>query len=589
MSASTPERRLAAVVIADVVGYTRLMEADESGTFDRLKAVRADLVEPTTAQYKGRVIKSTGDGWLAEFPGVTAAVSSCLEIQRSMTQRNAGLAADLRLDIRIGVNLGEVIPDGDDIYGTGVNVAARLETIAEPGGICISESVYEHVHRVLDLTYEDLGVQPVKNIAEGVRAYAIHAAIPKGPTKTTPDAPAIATGASLAVLPFDNFSGDPSQDYFVDGVVEELLTALARFKSLIVVARASTFAYKGRRVDVRQFADDLGVRYVLEGSVQRSGARVRITGQLIDAMTGYHLWADRFDGEFEDVFDFQDSMTEQVVSALEPRIRRAEIDRARRKRPDSLDAYDLFLRAMPKVYAMRPDENEEARVLLAQALELDPEYPAAAAFGAWCLEQRVTRRWPGATEHDASEAVRLARIALSSDSGDATVVSISGFVLLMIGRKYVAGMAALDEAIDLNPNNPFALMNLGWAHVFSGDLDAARIHLERARPLSRHDPSSYFVLTGLAMMHLLSGRFEDAIDCASAALSVYPDWDATHFALGMALAGAGKIGDASEAIDELTGLMPGASISMYRKILPVRDPERFESLEHLMRLAGLPE
>lgn len=589
MSKGQQTRRLAAIVVADVVGYSRLMEADESGTFDRLKAIRKDLVEPRTAEFGGRIVKGTGDGWLAEFPSATDAVRSSLLIQKSMAKRNARVAPERRLDIRVGVNSGEVILDGDDVFGTGVNVAARLEAISEPGGVCVSEAVYQQIRGVLDVRFTDMGTQRVKNIAEGVHAYAVHGSEGNSDTVSFGVRRDVAVGASIAVLPFDNFSGDPAQDYFVDGMVEEILTALARFKWLIVAARASTFAYKGRAVDVRRFAADLGVRYVLEGSVQKAGARIRINGQLIDALTGYHLWAERFEGELSDVFELQDCLTSQVVSSLEPQIRRAEIDRARHKRPESLDAYDLFLRALPKAYAMAPSGNSEAYDLLARALSIDPNYAVAAAFAAWCLEQRITRRWPGAAEDDAAEAVRLARLAIAADTEDSTVESLSGFVILMIGREYSTGMAALNRAASLNPNNPFALMNLGWAHVFAGDIDLALANLERAGPLSRHDPSRYFVLTGLAAANLFSGREEEAVRFAEKSLAVNEDWDATYFFLSMALARSGQADEAAGAVAQLQRLLPDASIPVYRRMLPIRDPRRLDLLEVMMREAGIPE
>ena len=592
MAETQPARRLAAIVVTDVAGYTRLMESDESGTLQRFRTIMTDTVEPTTGRYRGRIVKGTGDGWLAEFPSVTDAVLSSLDIQTALSRHEAALPADLRLELRIGINLGEIIFDGDDIYGTGVNVAARLEALAEPGGICISNHVFIHLRGILDLSYEDLGPQVIKNIAEPIRAYALRSGEPSRPAAAPPShgaTRAVLGPASIAVLPFANLSADPGQEYFADGMVEDIITALSRFKWLTVIARASTFAYKGRAVDIRQFARDLGVRYVLEGSVQKAGDRARLTGQLIDAETGAHLWADRFEGELEDVFDLQDQITERVVSSLEPQIRRAEIERARRKRPESLDAYDLFLRAIPKAYAMRPEENTEALELLEQAMRIDPEYVPAAAFAAWCREQRLTRGWPNAQPEDAVEAVRLARIALAHDTDDANVISIAGFVLLMVGRDYDAGLAVLGRAVELNPNNAFALMNAGWANVFAGDLDLALAHLERARSLSSRDPAAFFIITGLAMIHLLGGYFDQAAELAAASAAIYESWDATHFVLAMALAGAGRMEEAATSVARLASLAPGVWLAQYPGRLPIRDPERRAFLEHWARAAGIQE
>lgn len=592
MTEGRPTRRLAAIVVADVAGYTRLMETDESGTLQRFRTMMTEIVEPTTARYRGRIVKGTGDGWLAEFPSVTDAVLSSLDIQTSVSRHSAALPVDRRLELRIGINLGEIIFDGDDIYGTGVNVAARLEALAEPGGICISNHVFMHVRGILDLAYEDLGAQTIKNIAEPIRAYALRLGEPSrsGRAVATPQQTGAALGrASIAVLPFSNLSADREQEYFADGMVEDIITALSRFKWLTVIARASTFAYKGRAVDVREFARDLGVRYVLEGSVQKAGDRARLTGQLIDAETGAHLWAERFEGELEDVFDLQDRITERVVSSLEPQIRRAEIERARRKRPESLDAYDLFLRALPKTYAMRPDENAQALELLEQAMRIDPEYAPAAAFAAWCREQRLTRDWPSAQPDDPVEAVRLARIALAQDTDDANVISIAGFVLVMVGRDYDAGLAALGRAVELNPNNAFVLMNAGWAHVFAGDLDLALAHLERARSLSSRDPAAFFIITGLAMIHLLGGYFEQAAELALVSATVYESWDATYFVHAMALAAAGRDEEARTAIARFFHLSPDATLAQFPGKLPIRDPERRAFVERWARAAGIPE
>jgi adenylate cyclase len=587
-----PARRLAAIVVADVAGYTRLMEMDESGTLDRFQAIMTKIVEPTTDQYQGRIVKKTGDGWLADFQSVTNAVLSSVDIQTSMSRRDPPLAVDRPLELRMGINLGEIIFEGDDIYGTGVNVAARLESIAEPGGICISNHVFIHVRGILDLEYEDLGPQTIKNIAEPIRAYALHAGKPSRPGGAAPS-PTTARAAlrhpSIAVLPFSNLSGDPSQEYFVDGMVEDIITALSRFKWLTVIARASTFAYKGKAVDVREFARDLSVRYVLEGSVQKSGNRVRLTGQLIDADTGAHLWADRFEGELEDVFDLQDRITEHVVSSLEPQIRRTEIARAQRKRPESLDAYDLFLRALPKAYAMRPEENAEALDLLEEAMRFDPEYAPAAAFASWCLEQRLTRGWPHARADDAAKAVKLARVSLAADTDDANAIAIAGFVLVMVGHDYDAGLAALARAVELNPNNAFVLMNAGWANTFAGDVGVALAYLERARSLSTRDPAAFFIVTGLAMTHLLSGYYEQAAGLASASAAIYEQWDATYFVLALAHAAAGRMEEAAAAVGRLIALSPGANIAHYPGMLPIRDPERRASLERLARRAGVPE
>jgi len=586
----TPTRRLAAIVVADVVGYSRQMEADESGTLDRLQALYAEVVRPTTNEFRGRIVKRTGDGWLAEFASATDAVRSSVEIQERAAARNAHSAADRRLELRIGVNLGEIIFDGDDVFGNGVNIAARLESIATPGQVCISGSVHEQVRGVLDVVCEDIGEHVVKNIARPVRCFAIHPAeLGDEAGRRAGAVPAASRGASIAVLPFSNLSGDPSQDYFADGMVEDVITALSRFKWLKVIARNSTFVYKGRAVDVRQVAKDLGVRYVLEGSVQRSERRVRITGQLIDATTGAHLWAERFDGELESIFDLQDQITASVVAAIEPQIRKAEIERTRRKHPENLDAYDLYLQATPHAYAMRPEDCAKALALLERSLRLDPGFVPAKAFVAWCYEQRLSRGWPGVQEADAANAVRLAREVLAADTDDANAMAIAGFVLVMVGREYDVGLAALRRAVALNRNNAFVSMNAGWGNAFAGDVAEALVEFERARRLNPQDPAAFYILTGLGAAHMFAGNHDEAAGFAEQSAALYGEWDATFIVLAAALAYAGRIDEARRAVGRLKALLPGASISVVRDMVPVRDAKRLALWLEGLRMAGLPE
>ncbi len=385
MAEERAQRRLAAILAADVVGYSRLMELDEAGTMALLRARRHDVLMPSVTSHGGRVFKLMGDGVFIEFGSVVNAVECAVEIQRAMQGKNAQAPPHQHILLRIGINLGDVIVEGSDLYGDGVNLAARLEALAEPGGICIAGDVYRQVRSKLHLDFQDLGEQKVKNIAEPVHAFRVQT------DGTEPDAaempivgrsvPITSTKPSIAVLPFSNMSGDPEQEYFADGMVEDIITALSRFSQLFVIARNSSFTYKGRAVDVRQVARELGVRFVLEGSVRKSGNRLRITGQLIDAATGAHLWADKYDGGLEDVFDLQDQITASVVGAIEPTLRKVEMERARRRPVENLDAYDLYLRALPQVYAFRPDQNLAALGLLGKAIDLDPGYGARLGTG----------------------------------------------------------------------------------------------------------------------------------------------------------------------------------------------------------------
>ena len=393
MAAERVERRLAAVLAADMVGYSRLMERDEQGTLERLKARRRELVGPLVAAHRGRIVKLMGDGALVEFASVVDAVACAVAVQGGMAEREAGVPEAERIRFRIGVNLGDVIVEGTDLLGDGVNVAARLEQLAEPDGVVISGTAFDQLRGGFGWTFAPLGEQHLKNIERPVRVYRMvlggGARPPERPALPLPDKP------SLAVLPFDNLSGDPEQGYFADGIVEDITTALARVSGLFVIARNSSFAYRDKAIDVRQIGRELGVRYVLEGSVRKAGERVRITGQLIDAQSGAHLWAERFDGTLADVFDLQDRVAEGVAGAIEPTLRGAEIERARRKPTGSLDAYDLYLRAIPHLLTLTAEDNREALRLLEQALALDPNYAVALGLKAWCHLDACLRSWAG--------------------------------------------------------------------------------------------------------------------------------------------------------------------------------------------------
>ena len=390
MAEARVERRLAAILAADVVSYSRMMGTDEEGTLAALKAYRRELIDPKIAEHRGRIVKTTGDGLLVEFASVVDALRCAVEFQRGMAERNVEVPREKLIEFRVGIHQGDIIIDGGDIFGDGVNVAARLEGLAEPGGICVSGRVQEDARGKIDIVFEDAGEQLLKNIERPVRVYRMRpnsAALSHQPALVLPDKP------SIAVLPFQNMSGDPEQDYFADGIVEDIITALSRFRNLFVIARNSSFTYKGRAVDVKQVSRELGVRYVLEGSVRKATNRVRITGQLIDATTGAHLWADRFDGTLEDVFDLQDQVTVSVVSAIAPTLEQVEIERAKRKPTASLVAYDYFLRGTASLHQGTKEAISEALRLFYQAIELDREFSSAYGMAAWCYVVRKTNGW----------------------------------------------------------------------------------------------------------------------------------------------------------------------------------------------------
>ncbi|MEX0860580.1 MAG: adenylate/guanylate cyclase domain-containing protein, partial [Cucumibacter sp.] len=497
--------------MADVVGYSALMGADEAGTLAALKRHRETIFDPAVAAHNGRIVKLMGDGALVEFGSVVDAVNCALAIQRA-----APIAASPDITLRIGINLGDIIVDGDDIYGDGVNVAARLEPLAEPGGICIAAIVRESLGNRIDVAFSDGGEVEVKNIEHPVRVWTWHPGKPgmQDAAASLPDRP------SIAVLPFQNMSGDAEQDYFADGVVEDIITGLSRFKSFAVIARNSSFVYKGRAVDVRQVARELGVRYVLEGSVRRAGARLRITAQMVDGTSGAHLWADRFDGAVEDVFDVQDRITESVIGVIEPQIRQAEIERSRRKRPESLDAYDLCLRALSKIYAMRPDDNAEAYALVMQAVTLEPNYAPFLTTASWVLMARIIAGWPMLTGDDRAASLDLVRRAIGDAQGDPEVLAYCGLVLVNIGHDYDRGMQIVVNAVEANPNNQMVLMWAGIAKIHSGNLEESLTHSRRAILMSPRDPTAHLPMTAIAHAQMALGDYGEALKAAERSLAV---------------------------------------------------------------------
>ncbi len=591
-------RKLAAILAADVVGFSRLAGIDEDRTLARLRALRSDLIDPTIDVHRGRVVKRTGDGALVEFGSVVDAVRCAIEIQTSMIERNTGLPSERRIDFRIGIHLGDVVEEDDgDLMGDGVNIAARLEGVAIPGAICLSEDAYRQVRSRLNLAISDLGEKTLKNIVEPIRVYSLEIAS-TAPNKTIPadgtladmeGSSAPSQKPSIAVLPFDNMSGDPEQEYFADGMVEDIITALSRLDQLFVIARNSSFTYKGRSVDIRQVSRELGVRYLLEGSVRKAGVRIRITGQLVEGASGAHLWADSFDGRLEDVFDLQDQITESVVGAIEPTLRKAEIARSRRMRPENLNAYDLYLRAMPHAYAMQANANSEALRLLHDAIELDPNYAPALANAAWCYEQRLTRGWETTRDTDAATGIALARRAVATNSDDANALATAGFVLLMVGRDYDVGLTTIDRALSINPNTAPISMFAGWANNFAGNPDIALNCFERALRLSPTDPGSFFFLTGAAMAHLLSGRAEEASDMASKSMALNPGWDTTQLVLAAASSQLGRAAENLVAVERLLAIAPGSTVSLYEELMSFKHRSNLDVILEGLRAGGMPE
>jgi len=538
---SSPTRKIAAILVSDVVGYSRLAAADEERTLARLRALRSDLIDPLIAVHHGRVVKRTGDGSLVEFRSVLDAVRCAIEVQQAMPERNTGVPLERRIEFRIGIHLGDVVEESDgDLMGDGVNIAARLEGICEPGGICISEDAFRQVRDKLSARFVDLGERSLKNIARPVRAYQV--IVDRAGRETAAAQPEQPDKPSIAVLPFQNMSGDSEQEYFADGIVEDIITGLSRIKWLFVIARNSSFTYKGKAVDVRQVGRELGVRYVLEGAVRKAGNRVRITAQLLEAKSGAHLWGDKYDGALSDIFDLQDQITDRVVAIVEPSLQRSEIERSRRKRPESLDAYDLYLRALPHVAAQMPVEARKALTLLEQALALDPSYASAHALLAWSHELCFAR--DGFGEAHRSAAIEHARAAIAINTDDPTTLAVAGFVLSLLGRDSETALAAIDRALSLNASSATALYLAAQANALAGHAEQAIGLAQRALRLSPFDSLAFEAHMALGESALIQERYRDAALAFAKAGQTNPNLSTAYLFQAVALALAGRLEEA---------------------------------------------
>jgi adenylate cyclase len=590
------KRKLTAILAADVVGYSRLAGADEDRTLARLRALRSDLVDPTIAVHKGRVVKRTGDGALVEFRSVVDAVRCAIEVQNGMVERNAGLPPERRIEFRIGIHLGDVVEESDgDLMGDGVNIAARLEGVATPGAICLSEDAYRQVKARLDLSVSDLGETKLKNIAEPIRVYSLAVGVPAQAKPSAPAEPTVSEKLSvplplpdkpsIAVLPFQNMSDDPKQEYFVDGMVEDIITGLARIKWLFVIARNSSFVYKGTAVDVRRVGRELGVRYVLEGGVRKAGSRLRITTQLLEAETGAHLWADRFDGAMEDLFDLQDQITERVVGIVEPSLQRSEIERSRRKRPDSVDAYDLYLRALPHLVSVMPADAKIAAGFLEEALKLDPDYVPAHALLAWCHEIFFARG--GLNEADREAGVAHARAAMASSTDDATALAFAAFAITLLSNDHEAALSAIDRALSSNPACATALYLGSLVYAFAGRPAAVSTSANRALRLSPFDPFAFFAHNALGAAAIQEGQYEEAASHFAKAVQANSRMSTLHFFHAASLALAGRVDEARPVVRRLLELEPGFRYRMVFAIGMVRAAA--EKFAEGARILGLPE
>jgi TolB-like protein/class 3 adenylate cyclase len=490
-----PQRRLAAVLAADVAGYSRLMGDDEEGTLARLKAVRNALIDPAIASYRGRIVKTTGDGMLVEFASPVDATRCSVEVQGAIAAQNADVPQHVRIEFRIGIHVGDIMIDDNDIFGDGVNIAARLEGIAEPGGVCVSDDAYRQIRGKVQIVCDDLGLQTLKNIAEPMRAWRVRldgqtaVKMQAGLSKQAP-ALALPDKPSVAVLAFQNMSGDPEQEYFADGMVEDIITALSRFKSLFVIARNSSFTYKGRAVDIKQVGRELGVRYVLEGSVRKVGGLVRITAQLIEAATGTNLWADRIDGSLESVFELQDNVARSVVGAVVPHLISADVEQVTRKSPDSWDGYDHYLRGLALNARQTLEGNRQAQAEFEKAISLDPDLAMAHVRAAFCVHNRFWGYLIPYTDKERTEMIRLTELALQIAPNHDNVLGIAAYIVGNVGREQERGLALADRSLDLNPNLAQAWSIKGYLSALAGDLSNARYALDQSIRLNPLDLGS---------------------------------------------------------------------------------------------------
>jgi TolB-like protein/class 3 adenylate cyclase len=547
-------RRLAAILAADVAGYSRLMGADEEGTLERLKALRRELLDPRIAGHHGRIVKTTGDGMLVEFASVVDAVRCAVEMQHAMSKRNVSVISDERIEFRIGINLGDVIVEGDDLYGDGVNIAARIEALADPGGVFVSNTVYDHVRDRLPFGFDDLGEQQVKNIARPVRVYRVRGAAAAKGTSTQASLP-LPDKPSIAVLPFSNMSGDPEQEYFADGMVEEIITALSRIRWLFVIARNSTFTYKGRAIDVKQVGRELGVRYVLEGSVRKASQRVRITGQLIDALTGTHLWADRFDGCLEDIFELQDRVAVSVAGVIEPALQSAEMRRSAARATTDLTAYDLYLRAIAVFFPITKDRTLEALGLLDQAIAIDRHYGPALAWAANCHFRLVVEGWAEKPETSRRKGTDLARQALQVAENDPGILANAAQVLARFGEDIGTMIGLVDRALALNPSFARGWSISGLLRVWDGQSDLAIEHVETSLRLSPRERMGQ-PLTVIGTAYFFKHRFEEAASNLRLSIQDNPGFPPSYRILAACYAHMGRLGEARAIVARLRAITP---------------------------------
>ncbi|NKB49709.1 MAG: tetratricopeptide repeat protein [Alphaproteobacteria bacterium] len=587
MAEAKVQRRLAAISAADVVGYSRLMREDETGTLAQLKSLREELLDPKVIEYGGRIVKTTGDGMLIEFPSAVGAVQHASDVQLAITRRNADTAASQRMEIRIGINVGDVIVDGEDLFGDGVNLAARLEGLAEPGGVCVSGSVYEQVRYKLDLAFEDMGEQAVKNIDEPVRVYRVGAEDRSGAKMSAPDpqSPSQPDKPSIAVLPFDNLSGDPEQEYFSDGMAEDLITDISKISGLFVVARNSSFAFKGQAIDVKAAAEQLGVRHILEGSVRKMGPKLRVNVQLIDAASGGHVWAERYDGDMEDIFQFQDDIREQIVSALQVSLTPTDKALTEHKQTDSPEAYDLFLKGRAVFYQLSQEHLLEAINFFDAAVELDPNFADAYGYLSFGHFFGWTQMWPE-FDNDLERANQLAERAVALDGTSGFALSHLGWVQAWL-RRYNQAIENFETALALAPNDAEINANFGQILNYWGNPERGLQMLEKAFSMDKFAPPLWNHFAG--MSHLLLHEYDESTDRFQRALERAPMFAPAYLFLACAYVQQDRLDDARGAIKTISEIAPSYNVKEFTRIFPFRNDDVRNELVDSLRKAGLPE
>jgi adenylate cyclase len=576
----TVERKLAAIFAADVEGYSRLMGQDEVGTLRTLNRYRA-IIDPLIASHRGRIFNTAGDSLVADFGSAVDAVECAVAVQEAIAKENADRPAGEQMRFRIGIHVGDIMVQGDNLFGDAVNIAARLEALAEPGGICVSGVVRDQIGTKLPVGFIDLGEQQVKNITQPIRAYRIGGETSPVVHQVVSSSLPLPDKPSIAVLPFQNMSGDPEQEYFADGMVEEIITALSRIRWLFVIARNSSFTYKGQSVEVRQVGRELGVRYVLEGSVRKAGQRVRITTQLIDAVSDTHLWADRFDGSLEDVFDLQDQVATGVAGVIEPTLQAAETARSARRPTNDLTAYDLFLRALPSFFSLTQDGFRRALDLLDQAITRDLGYGPALAYAAHCRMRMYWEGWSKDPEEDRRRAIDLARRALQSASDDPVALINAAYVQATFEEQLAGSAAIFDRALALNPSYARGWSLSGTQRMHEGQLDIAIEQMQRAMRLSPRERSNA-TLTVLGVALLLNRQFDTAAETLVAAVQANPGYPASYRGLASCYAHMGRLEEARAVIERLRLLTP----AVIPRLVPWRNQEQRELYLSGLRLAA---